>query len=246
VRALFLTFVLLAGCTNVGVVSQSLEEGVSGVVYIITEPKTPVIIPPKRPTNLSVRPRPRPDNLTQPVLEPYTPFQLRTIERINAQNIQIAELYLGFNENKNRSELRDFMNVDPRSTEWCAAFVNSVLNENNIAGSESVSQTPLMARSFLDWGNPVDHKEEDPILGDVVIFPRGRASWQGHVGFFVESIVIDGKEYWRILGGNQKNSVSIETYDPARALGVRRYQYTQVAEDQQLIRFFRNIFRNVT
>lgn len=246
-RALFFTFIiLLAGCSNVQVVSQSLEEGVSGVVYKITEPSTPVVKPPPRPSNLATRPMPRPENLTQAMSEPYTPMVFRNIEKINAQNLTIAEIYLGFNEHKNRAELKEFMNIDPRTTQWCAAFVNSVLHENNMVGSESVSESPLMARSFLDWGDPVDHKNDDPIPGDVVIFPRGRASWQGHVGFFVESITIDGKEYWRILGGNQNNSVSIETYDPKRALAVRRYQFTQIAEDQQLIRFFRNIFRNIT
>lgn len=248
-RAILLTFsLLLVGCTNVQVISQSLEEGVSEVVYTITEPTTPKIKPPPpRPTNLASVPRPEPNPINQKIVavEPFTPYQLRIQTATNLQNITLATEYLGFTETKNRAELRDLMNIDPRTIEWCAAFVNSILNENNIPGSESVSQNPLLARSFLDWGDPIDHKDEDPIAGDIVIFPRGRSNWQGHVGFFVESVNIDGKEYWRILGGNQNNSVSIQLYDPKRVLGVRRYQYTQVATEQGLINILRNVFRNI-
>jgi uncharacterized protein (TIGR02594 family) len=129
---------------------------------------------------------------------------------------------VGYTETHNREELRLFMGVDPRSTEWCAAFVNSALHSVGQAGSESVSNHPLLARSFVDWGVPVDHKEQDPEPGDVVVFPRGRQSWQGHVGFYVDTVTIDGKDYWQILGGNQNNAVTIELYDPRRAIAVRR------------------------
>jgi uncharacterized protein (TIGR02594 family) len=225
------------------VVSQSLEEEVSEVVYKITEPEAP----PSRSDDLffNQRPKSRPEDLIIPISQPYTPRQLKDQIKINSQNILIAEMYLGFTESKNRYELKEFMNIDPRIIEWCAAFVNSVLNENDIPGSATVSIHPLLARSFLEWGDPVDHKNKDPMPGDVVIFPRGRASWQGHVGFYVETVNIDGKEYWRILGGNQKNSVSIELYDPKRALAVRRHQYTEIASEQGLIRILRNVFQNI-
>ena len=243
-KLLLLTFSLfLTGCANLQVVSQSLEEEVSEVVYKITEPEAP----PSRSDDLffNQRPKSRPEDLIIPISQPYTARQLKDQIKINSQNILIAEMYLGFTESKNRYELKEFMNIDPRTIEWCAAFVNSVLNENDIPGSATVSIHPLLARSFLEWGDPVDHKNKDPMPGDVVIFPRGRASWQGHVGFYVETVDIDGKEYWRILGGNQKNSVSIELYDPKRALAVRRHHYTQVASEQGLIRILRNVFRNI-
>jgi cell wall-associated NlpC family hydrolase len=78
-----------------------------------------------------------------------------------------------------------------------------------------------MARSFLYWGERV--QREDIQRGDVVIFPRGNAGWQGHVGFYVETQVHDGKEYWIVLGGNQQNEVRYDFYNPQRALGVRRF-----------------------
>ena len=66
-------------------------------------------------------------------------------------------------------------------------------------------------------------KEVDvPMAGDLVIFPRGNSDWKGHVGFYLSSIKQDGKEYYRILGGNQNNAVSIDLYPAKKALGIRR------------------------
>jgi hypothetical protein len=62
---------------------------------------------------------------------------------------------LGLEEKTNRQELKEYTGVDPVRTEWCAAFVNAVLNESGIPGSESVSEYPLMARSFLTWGEKI-------------------------------------------------------------------------------------------
>ena len=105
-------------------------------------------------------------------------------------------------------------------TEWCAAFVNSVLNESEIPGSESVSDVPLMARSFLTWGDKI--LKEDIRPGDIVVFPRGNIGWQGHVGFYLKTQVINGRDFYLILGGNQNNKVSIVAYPASKALGIRR------------------------
>ena len=75
-----------------------------------------------------------------------------------------------------------------------------------------------MARSFLDWGKEV----EEPLAGDVIVFPRGTSEWQGHVGFYVGQEIKNKVLYYRILGGNQNNSVNIELYPASRALGIRR------------------------
>jgi uncharacterized protein (TIGR02594 family) len=128
-------------------------------------------------------------------------------------------------ERLNRTELRELVGVDPVRTEWCAAFVNAILEKDGMPGSESVSDNPLMARSFLDWGEPV--LRPDIRRGDVVIFPRGNAGWQGHVGFYVETQMVDGVEYWVILGGNQDNTVSYALYRSESSLGVRRYPAVQ-------------------
>lgn len=134
------------------------------------------------------------------------------------EHIQTALNKYGFNEYQHRTVLKEFTGVDPKRTEWCAAFVNAVLHESGMAGSESVSDVPLMARSFLTWGETV----ENPAAGDLVIFPRGKVGWQGHVGFYVGSIYRNDVEYYRILGGNQNNSVNIEIYPASKALDIRR------------------------
>ena len=133
--------------------------------------------------------------------------------------IEEAEKWLGYNERSHRTVLREYTGVDPVKTEWCAAFVNAVLANSDIPGSETVSDAPLMARSFLQWGEDV----KTPKDGDIVIFPRGNSNWKGHVGFYVGEIIIDGELYYKILGGNQRNQVSIEYYNSKNALGIRRY-----------------------
>ena len=101
-------------------------------------------------------------------------------------------------------------------TEWCAAFVNAVLELEGIPNNDN-HKYPLTARAFLDWGSSVN--PQDIQRGDIVIFPRGNSSWKGHVGFYIGRHA-SGK--WVILGGNQSNSVRYDLYDPKKALGIRR------------------------
>jgi uncharacterized protein (TIGR02594 family) len=127
---------------------------------------------------------------------------------------------LGMNERTHRQELKELTGVDPVRTEWCAAFVNAILDLNDIPGSEEVSDYPLTARSFLNWGVPV----QTPIKGDLVVFPRGNKGWQGHVGFYITTKYINGVSYYVILGGNQNDSVSYELYRASSALSIRRHE----------------------
>ena len=143
--------------------------------------------------------------------------------------VRTAQPYIGLSERQNRTELREFVGVDPVRTEWCAAFVNAVLEVEGIPGSGSVSDNPLMARSFLTWGTRVD--PDDIQRGDVVIFPRGDVGWQGHVGFYVETQ--DGR--WVILGGNQYNQVRYDYFKPSRAIAVRRYVQPTPTQNQAML-----------
>ena len=135
-----------------------------------------------------------------------------------AKQTMVAWKYLDYSEASHRQELKILTGVDPVRTEWCAAFINAVLKESEIEGSESVSDYPLTARSFLHWGEEV----EEPNIGDIIVFPRGNVAWQGHVGFYFGSVIIDDIEYYKILGGNQDNKVSIELFPATRAIGIRR------------------------
>ena len=140
----------------------------------------------------------------------------------NITSVELAQEYIGLEERANRRELHQLIGVDPVRTEWCAAFVNAVLELDGIPNlNDQTKYPPLMARSFLYWGERVE--PELIQRGDVVVFPRGNSGWKGHVGFFVDSQVVDGKEVWIILGGNQSNEVRYDFYSPRKALGVRRH-----------------------
>jgi uncharacterized protein (TIGR02594 family) len=133
--------------------------------------------------------------------------------------IDIALRYLNLHEKYNRKELKEFIGVDPVKIEWCAAFVNSVLGERGIPGSNTVSEWPLTARSFLRWGKRV----KEPQLGDIVIFPRGTEAWQGHVGFYYGTEYVKGIKYYQILGGNQDDAVTIKLFPARTAISIRRF-----------------------
>lgn len=131
-----------------------------------------------------------------------------------------ASEFIGLDERQHRSQLRDLVGVDPVRTEWCAAFVNAILEMDGIPSNRD-HRYPLTARAFLDWGESVSR--EDIRRGDVVVFPRGNQGWQGHVGFYVETQTVNGREYWVILGGNQSNEVRYDLYPANRSIGIRRW-----------------------
>ena len=101
--------------------------------------------------------------------------------------------------------------VEHDSVAWCAAFVGHCLERAGIRSTRK-----LTARSYLDWGVPVD--VADAQQGDIGVIPRGSSSWQGHV-FFIDRI--EGQWVWG-LGGNQDNAVNVKRYPVSKLLGVRR------------------------
>lgn len=135
-----------------------------------------------------------------------------------------AYYYYGLQEVKDRELIKELTGVDPVVTEWCAAFINMILTENSLPTSSTVSPYPLMARSFLEWGTPVNKPEK----GDILIFKRGTSGWQGHVAFYVSTNVVNGKKHYSVLGGNQDDSVSIKTYPASDLLGMRRLDLNSI------------------
>lgn len=147
--------------------------------------------------------------------------------RIARNNLQTAQQYLGLHERRDRAALREQLGVDPVHTEWCAAFVNSVLEEAGLPTSGDVENNPwgiLAARSYLEWGESV----ETPIPGDIMVFTRKGPPGSGHVGFYVDTIEWKGVNYWVVLGGNQDQSVSYMLFrtDTRRHLDTRRWRLT--------------------
>jgi uncharacterized protein (TIGR02594 family) len=101
--------------------------------------------------------------------------------------------------------------VEHDEVAWCAAFVGHCLERAGIRSTRK-----LTARSYLDWGVPVELA--DALPGDIGVIPRGRSSWQGHV-FFIERI--EGAWVFA-LGGNQSDAVSVQRYPLSKLLGIRR------------------------
>ena len=133
--------------------------------------------------------------------------------------INSADAYVGMNENTNRSKLRSFIDLDPVNYEWCAAFVNAALKTVNLPGSEAFNDNPLLAKSFLNWGEEV----KSPRRGDIVVFSRGTEGWQGHAGFYITSYTDGETEYYIILGGNQNDEVSYSEFNVKKAISIRRW-----------------------
>lgn len=92
--------------------------------------------------------------------------------------------------------------------DWSSAFVAWVLKS---AGVEAIDSA--INRDWLAWGDSTEAVE-----GCVAVFWReSPTSWKGHAGFLVDE---DERSY-HVLGGNQRNSVSIERIPKARFLGCR-------------------------
>lgn len=152
--------------------------------------------------------------------------------------VKTARQYEGYSENNSaqRGDLTAFfrqngVNIDPKMTAWCAAFVNAVLAANGLEGTGK-----LNARSFLGYGKDATN---DPQQGDIVVLRRGNNDAQGHVGFFQG---FDAKGNVRVLGGNQGDKVSTQSFDKRDVLGIRRAPTAgevateQAREDEQRLK----------
>lgn len=92
-------------------------------------------------------------------------------------------------------------------TPWCALFVNGVLQECGLKGTNS-----LAANSFSTWGQELP----EPAYGAIVVFDRPGGH---HVGFYLGERA-DGMLY-RVRGGNQGNAVSDVWIAKARLIATR-------------------------
>lgn len=94
-------------------------------------------------------------------------------------------------------------------TAWCAAFVGAVMKRSGYPALGS-----LAAR---DGGKYYGTKLDKPKIGCIVVMWRGSpSSWQGHIGF-VTGINWTNRTL-KVLGGNQSDKVSEETYPMSRVI----------------------------
>ena len=141
--------------------------------------------------------------------------------RYNPLILEAAEGYLGLEEwpgaRHNPAIVKMFADSDNSwvqddETPWCAAFIGSILAEVGLQGTGK-----LNARSYLDWGQPVQLHDVRP--GDIAVFSRGDPNgWQGHVAIVVR---FEGSRVI-VRGGNQGNKVTDAAYPMSRLLGFRR------------------------
>ena len=135
-----------------------------------------------------------------------TPYELAkveigTVEWAKGSNPKVIQYY----KDAGHPEVKD------DAVAWCAAFVGAMITRG-----EGKPTGSLAARSYLDWGKPVDLADAKP--GDIVVFRRGNSTWQGHVGFYVSH----GGGSIQVLGGNQRDAVNIAPQPVSKLLGVRR------------------------
>lgn len=92
---------------------------------------------------------------------------------------------------------------------WCSSFVHWTLAQVGITGTGSA-----LARSWLDWGQPLD----TPVPGCIAVLTRNDTpGWTGHVGFYLRT---QGDQVL-LLGGNQRDCVCENSYPLASVLGYR-------------------------
>jgi uncharacterized protein (TIGR02594 family) len=105
--------------------------------------------------------------------------------------------------------------VKDDETPWCAAFVGACLR---LSGYSSSGE--LGARSYLHFGEDL---HGSPERGCIVVFWRGDPNAQtGHVAFYDRD---DGTDIV-VLGGNQSDAVTTQSYPKKRVLAYRRPQET--------------------
>ncbi|HAV36274.1 MAG TPA: TIGR02594 family protein [Massilia sp.] len=81
---------------------------------------------------------------------------------------------------------------------WCGLFVAHCMGA--AMPEEILPNNPLGAREWMKFGDPTS-----PRYGAVMVFWREkREGWKGHVGFYTG----ESSDAYRILGGNQSDSVS--------------------------------------
>jgi uncharacterized protein (TIGR02594 family) len=102
---------------------------------------------------------------------------------------------------------------------WCSSFINFCVTRSGLSGTDNA-----LARSWMDWGIPVDV----PMLGDIVVIKRrkrGHDALTGsrggyHVGIFVRA----SRGRLRLLSGNARNAVRYSYYSRSRydVMAIRR------------------------
>ncbi len=133
--------------------------------------------------------------------------------------MELAQRKKGLHEHADNQELRAFLTSDgsnrtvgdPALVPWCGDFVETCIAVTLPAAA--LPANPYLARNWLKFGRTVD-----PCFGSILVFWRGsRSGSSGHVGFYFS----EDDEDFHVLGGNQRNRISITSIAKDRLLGAR-------------------------
>ena len=133
--------------------------------------------------------------------------------------IDTAKAYQGLDERYDNTVLSQLfdselnLQINPRRTAWCAAFVNAILVKTGHSYSGSIQST-----SFLNYGKAVTK----PAKGDIVVLRGVSRRSRIHVGFLVGTAVVNGQLFYGVLGGNQSNKVQVSYFPANKVIAVRR------------------------
>lgn len=112
---------------------------------------------------------------------------------------------MGLHEGRDNSALKHWLGSDgatvgdPAEVPWCGDFVETAVALT--VPEEALPINPYLAANWAKFGIQCQ-----PQYGAIMSFWRGSpSSWKGHVAFYVA----EDDQAYHILGGNQKNSVSI-------------------------------------
>ena len=144
--------------------------------------------------------------------------------------LQLARQYVGMSEGQNAQTIAQFLKaggapLNPQLEAWCAAFVNSALQQSGIRGTGSA-----VANSFQTWGVGVPINQPQP--GDVVLETRGKppGATGGHVGLATGQY---GGGKIGMIAGNTNNKVADYMIPADGDVMVRRGQLAQMQQAER-------------
>ncbi len=143
-----------------------------------------------------------------------------------ANAVDLALKMVGMHEEKDRQTIVEYLktggiNMDPATTAWCTAFINSSLAQAGITGTDNI------ANSFQKWGIGITDPSQVQ-KGDVLVKTRGLGSGQmgGHLGLATGNI--DTKTgNLEMVSGNTSNMVGKSWVNPSEVM-IRRASAAEI------------------
>lgn len=147
--------------------------------------------------------------------------------------VDLALQEKGLHERKDREAIKEYLknggvNLDPATTAWCAAFVNSTLAQTGMKGTGSMA-----AGSFQNWGaaSDAEHVKKGDVLVNRTYSPR-TGMMGSHVGFATGDVQRDEQgrvTSMKMISGNESDMVK-ESWEKVGDWNVR------TATEKEMIR----------